>query len=138
MRQYIYDTWPDNIVRIVRTNERSGLIRARIAGAKAAVGDVLIFLDAHCEASPGWYVQIASFIFDYQYFCFKYSLLNSNSTFCMLFSFYKNYFALMMQSFNKEMTRIIKRVMSGWALIGRDIRKEKCKLRYVCTDVVVE
>ncbi|CAI9728251.1 Hypothetical predicted protein [Octopus vulgaris] len=58
LKQYIYDTWPDNIVRIVRTNERSGLIRARIAGAKAAVGDVLIFLDAHCEASPGWLVPL--------------------------------------------------------------------------------
>ncbi|XP_029641991.1 probable N-acetylgalactosaminyltransferase 9 isoform X3 [Octopus sinensis] len=58
LKQYIYETWPDNIVRIVRTNERSGLIRARIAGAKAAVGDVLIFLDAHCEASPGWLVPL--------------------------------------------------------------------------------
>ncbi|XP_029641989.1 probable N-acetylgalactosaminyltransferase 9 isoform X1 [Octopus sinensis] len=60
LKQYIYETWPDNIVRIVRTNERSGLIRARIAGAKAAVGDVLIFLDAHCEASPGWIEPLLS------------------------------------------------------------------------------
>ena len=46
--------WPDGVVRIVRTKERSGLIRAKIAGAKAAKGDVLVFLDSHCEASPGW------------------------------------------------------------------------------------
>ncbi|XP_046350020.1 probable N-acetylgalactosaminyltransferase 9 [Haliotis rufescens] len=51
---FVSKTWPDGVVRIVRTKERSGLIRARIAGAKAATGDVLIFLDSHCEASPGW------------------------------------------------------------------------------------
>lgn len=54
LKNYIEETWPDNIVRIVRTKERSGLIRARMAGAQAAKGDVLIFLDAHCESSPGW------------------------------------------------------------------------------------
>ena len=48
------EAWPDGVVKIVRTKERSGLIRARIAGAKAATGDVLIFLDSHCEAAPGW------------------------------------------------------------------------------------
>ncbi|CAL1528786.1 unnamed protein product [Lymnaea stagnalis] len=54
LEQYVTDTWPDGLVRIVRTSERSGLIRAKIAGAKAATGDVLIFLDSHCEAGPGW------------------------------------------------------------------------------------
>lgn len=50
------ETWPDGIVKVKRTKERSGLIRARLAGAKAATGDVLIFLDSHCEANTGWYV----------------------------------------------------------------------------------
>ena len=48
------EAWPDGVVKIVRTTERSGLIRARLAGAKAATGDVLIFLDSHCEVGPGW------------------------------------------------------------------------------------
>lgn len=35
-------------------NLRSGLIKARLAGARLAKGKVLIFLDAHCECADGW------------------------------------------------------------------------------------
>ena len=31
-----------------------GLIRARLIGARASQGDVLTFLDSHCEVTPGW------------------------------------------------------------------------------------
>ncbi|CAD5219543.1 unnamed protein product [Bursaphelenchus xylophilus] len=41
-------------LRLVRSKERLGLIRARATGAKYATGEVIIFLDAHCEASKGW------------------------------------------------------------------------------------
>ena len=54
LKKYVEEAWPDGVVKIVRTTERSGLIRARLAGAKAATGDVLIFLDSHCEVGPGW------------------------------------------------------------------------------------
>lgn len=54
MKEYVAKTWPDGVVKIVHTKERSGLIRARLAGAKAATGDVLIFLDSHCEATEMW------------------------------------------------------------------------------------
>ncbi|XP_041365720.1 probable N-acetylgalactosaminyltransferase 9 isoform X2 [Gigantopelta aegis] len=54
LKDYVTSTWPDGIVKMARTTERSGLIRAKIEGAKVATGDVIIFLDSHCEANNGW------------------------------------------------------------------------------------
>ena len=41
-------------VRLIRNSERGGLIRSRSRGAREAVGDVIIFLDAHCEVNYNW------------------------------------------------------------------------------------
>ncbi|OXB82319.1 UNVERIFIED_CONTAM: hypothetical protein H355_004636 [Colinus virginianus] len=41
-------------VKILRMEQRSGLIRARLRGAAAARGQVITFLDAHCECTRGW------------------------------------------------------------------------------------
>jgi len=41
-------------VKILRSKERNGLVRARLMGAREAQGDVLTFLDAHCETTTGW------------------------------------------------------------------------------------
>ena len=48
-----FQTLPAN-VRLIRSQKRLGLIRARTLGAEYASGEVLIFLDSHCEATPGW------------------------------------------------------------------------------------
>ncbi|CAB4057330.1 GALNT [Lepeophtheirus salmonis] len=42
------------LIHLYRTGKRSGLIRARLLGAKHARGSVITFLDAHCECTEGW------------------------------------------------------------------------------------
>ncbi|POI22061.1 hypothetical protein CIB84_014192, partial [Bambusicola thoracicus] len=48
------------IVRVVRQAERKGLITARLLGASVASGEVLTFLDAHCECFHGWLEPLLS------------------------------------------------------------------------------
>lgn len=51
---YISHSFESHLIKIIRLTERQGLVRARLAGAKSAVGDVLVFLDSHCEANIKW------------------------------------------------------------------------------------
>nr|XP_045380824.1 polypeptide N-acetylgalactosaminyltransferase 15 isoform X2 [Camelus bactrianus] len=41
-------------VKLLRSNKRLGATGARMLGATRATGDVLVFMDAHCECHPGW------------------------------------------------------------------------------------
>ncbi|RWS11020.1 polypeptide N-acetylgalactosaminyltransferase 11-like protein [Dinothrombium tinctorium] len=50
----------DGKVKLLKTPERFGLIRARIYAAHHASGDVLIFLDSHCEVNNNWIVPLLS------------------------------------------------------------------------------
>lgn len=50
---YIRTRFPKK-VKLTRLPKRSGLIRARLEGAKLSTGDVLVFLDSHCEVGIMW------------------------------------------------------------------------------------
>lgn len=41
-------------LQLVRTSKREGLIRGRMIGAQHAMGEILVFLDSHCEVNKEW------------------------------------------------------------------------------------
>jgi GT2 family glycosyltransferase len=50
-------------VRVIKHDDREGCARSRLTGAKAAVGEVLMFVDSHVEMLSGtWYQHLASAI----------------------------------------------------------------------------
>lgn len=53
LEYYIRTRFPKK-VKLNRLPKRSGLIRARLEGAKLSTGDVLVFLDSHCEVGTMW------------------------------------------------------------------------------------
>ncbi|KAM3939165.1 N-acetylgalactosaminyltransferase 7 isoform 1-T1 [Leptodactylus fuscus] len=49
----------NGLVKVFRNERREGLIQARSIGAqKAKLGQVLIYLDAHCEVGINWYAPL--------------------------------------------------------------------------------
>uniref|UniRef100_A0A3Q2GWR2 Polypeptide N-acetylgalactosaminyltransferase n=1 Tax=Equus caballus TaxID=9796 RepID=A0A3Q2GWR2_HORSE len=49
----------NGLVKVFRNERREGLIQARSIGAqKAKLGQVLIYLDAHCEVAVNWYAPL--------------------------------------------------------------------------------
>ncbi|EJD76631.1 N-acetylgalactosaminyltransferase [Loa loa] len=46
--------WPMEKIITRRSGERLGLIKAKVYASRVARGDVLVFLDSHCEVTPLW------------------------------------------------------------------------------------
>ncbi|CAJ0579054.1 unnamed protein product, partial [Mesorhabditis spiculigera] len=55
-----YVTRFDGLVKVIRSDVRLGLIRAKLLGGKHATGEIVVFLDSHCEATKGWLEPIAA------------------------------------------------------------------------------
>lgn len=66
MDYYVRTRLPEK-VKLVRLNKRNGLIKARLAGAQVATGEVLVFLDSHCECGIDWYVEKIHQFLPYNY-----------------------------------------------------------------------
>ncbi|XP_055296045.1 polypeptide N-acetylgalactosaminyltransferase 5-like isoform X2 [Sitodiplosis mosellana] len=47
-------------IKLVRTEKREGIVKARLIGAEKANGQVLIFLDANTECNDGWMEPLLS------------------------------------------------------------------------------
>ncbi|KAM9817833.1 N-acetylgalactosaminyltransferase 7 isoform 5-T5 [Syngnathus typhle] len=60
-RLEIYVKQWNGLVKLFRNEKREGLIQARSIGAKKATkGQVLIYLDAHCEVGINWYAPLVA------------------------------------------------------------------------------
>ncbi|KAH7726420.1 GLY-8 protein [Aphelenchoides avenae] len=46
--------WNSDKIKFYRTEQREGLIRAKVLASRLATAEVLIFLDSHCEVTQGW------------------------------------------------------------------------------------
>ncbi len=51
---YVAAHFPNGLVKVVRQEERQGLMRSRMAGIRASQANILVFLDSHIEAGIGW------------------------------------------------------------------------------------
>lgn len=54
LEEYIRNHFDVRRIRLLVMPVRSGLMWARLAGARAAVGDVIVFMDCHTEANVNW------------------------------------------------------------------------------------
>lgn len=47
-------------IKLIRSNKKLGIIGGRMLGAARATGEILVFMDPHCECHPGWLEPLLS------------------------------------------------------------------------------
>ena len=52
------------VVKIIRQEKRQGLMRSRMAGIRASLANILVFLDSHIEAGIGWLEPMLAGIYE--------------------------------------------------------------------------
>ena len=62
-------------VRLLRNPQRAGLIRTKNRGALQAKGEVIVFLDAHCEVNTNWLPPLLTPIHRYHREIFLFSIM---------------------------------------------------------------
>jgi polypeptide N-acetylgalactosaminyltransferase len=51
---YIQNRFQNENIRLIRNPTPKHIVGARMVGARSATGQVLVFLEGHCEVTPGW------------------------------------------------------------------------------------
>ncbi|KAG5682637.1 hypothetical protein PVAND_011976 [Polypedilum vanderplanki] len=54
LQNYVRENFPKNLIKIKNLPKRSGLIVARMEGAREATAEVLVFFDSHVEVHNNW------------------------------------------------------------------------------------
>ena len=60
---YVENRFQNYNVRLIRNPTQKHLVEARLVGARSATGEVLVFLEGHCELTQGWLEPLLNHIY---------------------------------------------------------------------------
>ena len=60
---YVENRLQNDNVHLIRNPTQKHLVEARLVGARSATGEVLVFLEGHCELTPGWLEPLLNHIY---------------------------------------------------------------------------